>query len=198
MADESKGAGGASPTHDGDETKAGGPLRVTETPNTMTMEVDVVGPHGAVRCLRQADAQMFAGWKSYPGGATCWSCTRGCGVGHLLGWRHAAASRRRCTLPCPGFNDAEFMECVDRAVAAAVRVLSTEGGTIVLTGCGTSGRMGFWCARSFNAVLKRLGKPPAFQYLVSGGDTALLLSDELPEVQRVLSAPVAGGVGVCD
>ena len=69
MADESKSGGGngTGKTHDGDETKASGPLRVTETPNSMTMEVDVVGPHSAVRCLHQADAQMFAGWKSYPG-----------------------------------------------------------------------------------------------------------------------------------
>ena len=96
---------------------------------------------------------------------------------------------------CAGFCDVEFMECVDRAVSAAVKVLSTEGGTIVLTGCGTSGRMGFWCARSFNAVLKRLGKPPAFQYLVSGGDTALLLSDELPEVRPWLWPVVRSGAG---
>ena len=57
----------AAATNDGDETKDTTVLRVTETPNAMTMDVDVVGPHGAVRCLRQADAQMFAGWKSYPG-----------------------------------------------------------------------------------------------------------------------------------
>lgn len=81
----------------------------------------------------------------------------------------------------PGLADPEMLERVERAVTAAVDVLRSDG-TIVMTGCGTSGRMAYWCARSFNRVLARLGRKPAFKYLISGGDTALLLSDELPEV----------------
>lgn len=79
----------AAATNDGDETKDTTVLRVTETPNAMTMDVDVVGPHGAVRCLRQADAQMFAGWKSYPG-----ACSR-LSMHNLQLWAHVPDGFRR-------------------------------------------------------------------------------------------------------
>lgn len=50
---------------------------------------------------------------------------------------------------------------------------------MVLSGCGTSGRIGFATASSWNRVLALLGSPakPLFQYCHSGGDPALLLSD---------------------
>ena len=73
--------------------------------------------------------------------------------------------------------------------AAGAGATGAEG-VIVLTGCGTSGRIAFLTARTFNSVLATLGLPKIFRYLVSGGDPALLLSDELPEVRRVRSPGV--------
>ena len=60
--------------------------------------------------------------------------------------------------------------------------------SIVFTGCGTSGRVGFLVARRFNAMLRARNHAPVFRYLISGGDSALLLSDELPEDDPVTGA----------
>ena len=45
------------------------------------------------------------------------------------------------------------------------------GGVVVLTGCGTSGRVAHLLARRFNRALPT--QPPSFDYLLSGGDSAL-------------------------
>jgi hypothetical protein len=80
------------------------------------------------------------------------------------------------------------------ASSAAAIIRNTKAGTrrgvIVLSGCGTSGRMAFLTAKNFNRVLKSQGLPPLFRYTVSGGDPALLLSDELPEVGLHLRLPL--------
>lgn len=57
-----------------------------------------------------------------------------------------------------------------------------------MTGCGTSGRIAFQTARRYNRVLCAAGVRPLFHYLISGGDSALLLSDELPEDDPVEGA----------
>jgi N-acetylmuramic acid 6-phosphate (MurNAc-6-P) etherase len=44
---------------------------------------------------------------------------------------------------------------------------------VVMSGCGTSGRLAFLTARRFGSW--------QFRYAIAGGDSALLLSDELPE-----------------
>lgn len=59
---------------------------------------------------------------------------------------------------------------------------------IVMTGCGTSGRIAFLTARRYNSILVAAGVRPLFHYLISGGDSALLLSDELPEDDPVEGA----------
>jgi N-acetylmuramic acid 6-phosphate (MurNAc-6-P) etherase len=50
-----------------------------------------------------------------------------------------------------------------------------------MTGCGTSGRIAFMVARALNFVCQQRGCREPFRYKISGGDAALLLSDELPE-----------------
>jgi hypothetical protein len=52
---------------------------------------------------------------------------------------------------------------------------------ILFSGCGTSGRIGFLAARHFNGLLADRGFAPLFTYTVSGGDAAIVASDELPE-----------------
>lgn len=49
-----------------------------------------------------------------------------------------------------------------------VKTMNHVGGVIVLSGSGTSGRIAYLVARSFNLVLKSLGKPQVFKYLISG------------------------------
>eukprot|EP00756_Hemistasia_phaeocysticola_P060965 Hpha_TRINITY_DN4462_c0_g1::TRINITY_DN4462_c0_g1_i1::g.50449::m.50449 len=113
----------------------------SEAPNVLTEGLDELDAVGFVRALRTVDAQIFAGYKSYPG---------------LL--------------------DDELLTSAERTVQASVAVLSRDDGLLTLTGCGTSGRVAFLTARRFNQF-----RPHAFGYLISGGDPAIVLSDELPE-----------------
>lgn len=64
---------------------------------------------------------------------------------------------------------------------AADLMANSDHSAIVMSGSGTSGRVAFWVAVSLNRVLKAAGKAPCCHYLISGGDAAILLSDELPE-----------------
>ncbi|TNN48386.1 Glucokinase regulatory protein [Liparis tanakae] len=52
---------------------------------------------------------------------------------------------------------------------------------VVLSGCGTSGRMAFLIASAFNRALRDLDRSPVYSYLIAGGDKALLSSQEAPE-----------------
>ncbi len=83
----------------------------------------------------------------------------------------------------PGLSD-EVIQSRAACVAAAIaRGISTHGKSFkcIMSGCGTSGRLAWRAAAQWNAVLQENSLPPVFDYLVSGGDAALLLSDELPE-----------------
>ncbi|KAL3869711.1 hypothetical protein ACJMK2_042362 [Sinanodonta woodiana] len=67
------------------------------------------------------------------------------------------------------------------AVLASDIIQDTSGSCIVLSGCGTSGRLAFITARSFNEQLKKSGKESIYDYLIAGGDKALFTSQEAPE-----------------
>ena len=77
----------------------------------------------------------------------------------------------------PGLLDARTLLAAENATVSSAMVMR-RGGTIVLTGCGTSGRIAFLTARRYQLLSQR---PERFAYLISGGDAAILLSDELPE-----------------
>ena len=64
------------------------------------------------------------------------------------------------------------------SIAAQMRKVISTGGKVVMTGCGTSGRIAFLTARRYK--LSSVG------YCIAGGDSALVLSDELPEDDPVL------------
>lgn len=75
-------------------------------------------------------------------------------------------------------------DCLRAAIFCSDLITKSRLGgnvAIIMTGCGTSGRIAFLTARRFNDYLRRLHLKPCFHYLISGGDSALLLSDELPE-----------------
>ncbi|XP_043843914.1 glucokinase regulatory protein [Dromiciops gliroides] len=53
-----------------------------------------------------------------------------------------------------------------------------EGGLVVLSGGGTSGRMAFLMSVSFNQLMKGLGQKPLYTYLIAGGDRSVMASRE--------------------
>ncbi|XP_034369776.1 glucokinase regulatory protein isoform X1 [Arvicanthis niloticus] len=68
-------------------------------------------------------------------------------------------------------------------VAAKVQEVLKEpdGGLVVLSGGGTSGRMAFLMSVSFNQLMKGLGQKPLYTYLIAGGDRSVVASREQTE-----------------
>ena len=125
---------------------------ISELPNEFSALLDgSLDSMDFVRTLRSADSQIFSGYKSYEG---------------LFDERVL----RNCTQAV-----GECSNLLNKRLHDNSKV------NIVMTGCGTSGRIAFLTARRFNMVLGCAGTEPSFGYLQSGGDSALLLSDELPE-----------------
>ena len=62
--------------------------------------------------------------------------------------------------------------------AEAAAALDTPGGVVVLSGCGTSGRVAFVVATAFNKLLVAAGREPRVKYVMAGGDAALFTSRE--------------------
>ncbi|XP_034402657.1 glucokinase regulatory protein [Cyclopterus lumpus] len=52
---------------------------------------------------------------------------------------------------------------------------------IVLSGCGTSGRLAFLITSAFNRALRELDRSLVYSYIIAGADKALLSSQEAPE-----------------
>ncbi|XP_044044434.1 glucokinase regulatory protein isoform X3 [Siniperca chuatsi] len=52
---------------------------------------------------------------------------------------------------------------------------------VVLSGCGTSGRLAFLISSCFNRMLQELNQSSVYSYIIAGGDRALLSSQEAPE-----------------
>ncbi|XP_061571587.1 glucokinase regulatory protein isoform X2 [Cololabis saira] len=52
---------------------------------------------------------------------------------------------------------------------------------VVLSGCGTSGRLAFLVTSFFNKALKRMNRSLVYSYTIAGGDRALFSSQEAPE-----------------
>lgn len=94
---------------------------------------------------------------------------RGVDAQVFSGWRHHE-----------GLLDTRPLAAAERTAQAAKEVL-LAGGVVAITGCGTSGRVAHLVARRFNRLLAGESDAASFDYLISGGDAALLLSDELPE-----------------
>eukprot|EP00039_Didymoeca_costata_P030658 m.30768 g.30768 ORF g.30768 m.30768 type:complete len:579 (-) comp8236_c0_seq4:31-1767(-) len=85
----------------------------------------------------------------------------------------------------------ELQPKIERLVARIVSKFDEGSVNVVFSGCGTSGRIAWLCARNFNRIVKELKTPALevnFKYLVSGDDEALLISKELPEDDARLGA----------
>ena len=132
---------------------------ISELPNEFCMELDgSLDPIEFCRVLRSADSQIFSGYKGYEG---------------LFDERIA----QNCSQVVG--------EC---SSLLRNRLHGNSNVSIVMTGCGTSGRIAFLTSRRFNMILSAADVGPSFGYLISGGDSALLLSDELPEDDPVQGA----------
>eukprot|EP00053_Salpingoeca_punica_P018428 m.180612 g.180612 ORF g.180612 m.180612 type:complete len:747 (-) comp17431_c1_seq1:1475-3715(-) len=135
---------------------------MSERPNETSTHIDRASGAEMMRILRCVDAHLFAGF-----------CTG------------------------PGLYDQDTLKRLDSLSEIAAQILQENASarvtgkrTIVFSGCGTSGRVAWLCARIFNRLLLSLqpGALPCFQYLLAGGDPSLVISNELPEDDPHLGA----------
>ena len=96
----------------------------------------------------------------------------------------------------PGLLDAGPLRRANEAADLAALALR-GGGVVALTGCGTSGRVAHLVARRHERLARsrQPGPKRSFDYLIAGGDAALLLSDELPEDDGRADEARAAGEG---
>ena len=76
-------------------------------------------------------------------------------------------------------------------------IVKGEKNVFVFSGCGTSGRVAWLCARSYNRILCQFHPElqHCFRYCISGGDQSLVISNELPEDDPHQVRVDAGGGG---
>jgi len=88
----------------------------------------------------------------------------------------------------PSFESKEVVRSLTRMAETFADAIF-RGDKVVLGGCGTSGRLAFFCTRIFNKILRcEFSKEACFEYLMAGGDAALFVSQELAEDQPALGA----------
>jgi len=86
----------------------------------------------------------------------------------FIGWREY-----------PSLYDTEILRKLGLLTAWAAEVLSCEAPRrIVMSGAGTSGRLAYFVARTFNGLLQAAGQEPVFHYLIAGGNAALIAAQE--------------------
>lgn len=132
--------------------------RITELPNEMSLNIDIASPTQIIRILRQCDSQIYGGWHEH---------------GNIYDYTHVISV---IVVHCMYYLQQNFNNKNTNKV-----------NKIVLTGCGTSGRLGYLTARLFNEYLESINEKACFDYCIAGGDKALLTSQELPE-----DDPIAG------
>lgn len=85
-----------------------------------------------------------------------------------------------------------ILQSLEQVVDRATEIITNpEKSCIVMSGCGTSGRLAFFVSRNINKFLQReLGQIPCCDYLIAGGDVALLKSTEAQEDDPILGSAI--------
>lgn len=121
--------------------------RITEQINPLSIDLDIVGPVGIVRILRQCDAQIFSGWSHFPS----------LNDEEIISILESIKSYESVWFH-PRHGDTK-----DK-----IKVI------VALAGAGTSGRLAFHCARIMNTIAEKKSPHVKFHYLIAGGDLALI------------------------
>ncbi|KAK2856888.1 hypothetical protein Q5P01_005623 [Channa striata] len=78
-------------------------------------------------------------------------------------------------------SDQVVTTMMEVAKRAELILKDPEDSLVVLSGCGTSGRLAFLLASGFNKELRKVNQSPIYAYIIAGGDRALFSSREAPE-----------------
>ncbi|XP_041834434.1 glucokinase regulatory protein isoform X2 [Melanotaenia boesemani] len=78
-------------------------------------------------------------------------------------------------------SDQVVKTLMDVAERVELILKDPQDSLVVLSGCGTSGRLAFLITSGFNRSLRQLNHSLVYTYIIAGGDRALLSSQEAPE-----------------
>nr|NP_001273995.2 glucokinase regulatory protein [Canis lupus familiaris] len=123
-------------------------LPITEKSNPLTQDLDKADAEQIVRLLGQCDAEIFQE------------------EGQIM------PTYQRL------YSESVLTTMVQVAGKVQEVLKEPEGGLVVLSGGGTSGRMAFLMSVSFNQLMKGLGQKPLYTYLIAGGDRSVVASRE--------------------
>ncbi|XP_038057342.1 glucokinase regulatory protein-like [Patiria miniata] len=126
-------------------------IPITETSNPLTVDIDISSSYDLVGLLHQCDSEIFEGWDSYKSNNI--------------------------------FSD-DLIFNLQRVSEKVVDILQKRNPaceSVVFSGCGTSGRIGFLTSKSINNLLRNIDYKPCCEYIIAGDDKALLTSQESPE-----------------
>ncbi|KAK2879155.1 hypothetical protein Q8A67_019946 [Cirrhinus molitorella] len=133
-------------------------LPVTEKCNAISRDIDRANGKQMVQILRRCDAEIFE--------------------------KKINDDSFQQTL----YSSSVIQTMVDVAKRVEMILRDPEESLIVLSGCGTSGRIAFLLVTSFNEMLKAQNQKQICLYIIAGGDRALLTSQEAPEDDPALGA----------
>ncbi len=89
----------------------------------------------------------------------------------------------------PSIYDRSILSAMSKVVNWTIDLLgSDEPRKIVISGAGTSGRLAYFTARTYNGILRRAGQEPVFDFLIAGGNKALIAAQEGAEDNPHLGA----------
>ncbi|KAL0490833.1 glucokinase regulatory protein [Acrasis kona] len=137
------------------------PSSITETSNSLTNNIDIVSPEGIVRLLRQSDAQLFSGYEHY----------------ESLYDERVLESIYQLSM--------RFLTCMNEYLKDLETKKNIHSPRVVFSGCGTSGRVSFFCAQNYNECMEyHFGKGKkihCFSQTISGSESALVKPIESAE-----------------
>ncbi|XP_011233015.1 glucokinase regulatory protein isoform X3 [Ailuropoda melanoleuca] len=149
-------------------------LPITEKSNPLTQDLDKADAEQIVRLLGQCDAEIFQE------------------EGQVM------PTYQRL------YSESVLTTMVQVAGKVQEVLKEPEGGLVVLSGGGSSGRMAFLMSVSFNQLMKGLGQKPLYTYIIAGGDRSVMASREGTEdsalhgIEELKKAPfVAGQMDYC-
>jgi N-acetylmuramic acid 6-phosphate (MurNAc-6-P) etherase len=141
-------------------------MSITETSNALTADIDIASPEGIARLLRQGDAQLFSGYGTYA------SIFDDKSMESIL------------TLAI------QMRNCIDDYLEHNINDPNTSP-LIVFTGCGTSGRLAYFCAKNYNKCLQyhfnEKHRFNCFGHIIAGSDKALVKPQEAAEDSPVIA-----------
>ncbi|KAM4689972.1 glucokinase regulatory protein, partial [Rhinophrynus dorsalis] len=131
-------------------------LPISEKSNPLTRDLDKADPNQLVQLFRECDAEIFQ-------------------------------EEDETIVNYQRLYSESILKTVSDVAKQVQEVLKNPvDGLIVLSGCGTSGRLAVLLANSFNRLLKGLHKTPCYSYIISGGDRSIVTSQEASEDNAVL------------